>query len=377
MKRNTIPAAVFATLCAGPALSDVPRVVVDIAPVHSLVSQVMAGVGTPDLLLPPGASPHGYSMRPSEARSLSQSDIVFWVGEGLTPWLETSLDSLAASATHVALLDVPGAVLLETRDGVGFAPQKGDAHSDRGEDDHDDHDEHGAHEDEHEDHAHDAHADADHDDHGEKAHDDHGHEEHAHDDHGHDEHADEKHEDGHDDHGHDHAHAGGMDPHAWLSPQNATIWLQEIAQILGTTDPENAAQYTANAARAAADLSDLRTEVTATLASVQGKPFIVYHDAFQYFEDSFDMPAVGAFFIGDASQPSPIRVAIIRDFVAEAGATCVLSEPQYNAGLVQAVDAENTGVVDPLGAEIAPGPDLYAQVLRNIATSLAACISGK
>lgn len=354
MKRNTIPAAVFATLCAGPALSDVPRVVVDIAPVHSLVSQVMAGVGTPDLLLPPGASPHGYSMRPSEARSLSQADIVFWVGEGLTPWLETSLDSLAASATHVALLDVPGAVLLETRDGVGFAPQKGDAHSGHGEEGHDDHD-----------------------DHGEKAHDDHGHEEHAHDDHGHDEHADEKHEDGHDDHGHDHAHAGGMDPHAWLSPQNATIWLQEIAQILGTTDPENAAQYTANAARAAADLSDLRTEVTATLASVQGKPFIVYHDAFQYFEDSFDMPAVGAFSIGDASQPSPIRVAIIRDFLAEAGATCVLSEPQYNAGLVQAVDAQNTGVVDPLGAEIAPGPDLYAQVLRNIATSLAACISGK
>ncbi|MEO1533089.1 MAG: zinc ABC transporter substrate-binding protein, partial [Pseudomonadota bacterium] len=179
-------ASLAALLTSGTALAEAPKVVVDIAPAHSIVAKVMEGAGTPTLLLPPGASPHGYALRPSEARALSNADIVVWIGPALTPWLERSLDTLAEGATQVVLMEAPGIEHLPLREGPLF-----------------EHD-HGEHDDEH------AHGDDDHD-HGEKhAHDDHGHEDHGHDDHGHK----EANHDEHEGHGHDHEeHAEHDDEH--------------------------------------------------------------------------------------------------------------------------------------------------------------------
>ncbi|MDP5220461.1 zinc ABC transporter substrate-binding protein [Ruegeria sp. 2205SS24-7] len=378
MSRKLLPVSITAALMGGTAMADVPNVAVDIAPVHSLVARVMDGVGTPDLIIPPGASPHEYNLRPSEAAALQEANLVFWLGEDLTPWMEGAVETLADGATVTTLLESDGTVLLDFREGALFEAHDHDHGDDEhGHDDHDDHDAHAediGHDDhDHEEHAEDhGHDDHDHEDHAEDKDHDHGDEhaedkEHAHDDHdGHEDHA------GHDDHGH-----GDHDPHAWLSPENANTWLNLIAAQLSTADPDNAGAYFANAAAARAEMDALSAEVTATLEPVRGGSFIVFHDAYQYFEDAFDFPASGAISIGDASDPSPARIAEIQARIKGEGVDCVLTEPQFNPGIVETVldgtDAK-TGVIDPLGSDLNPGSDLYPQVIRNLAKTLAECL---
>jgi zinc transport system substrate-binding protein len=325
MSRKLLTLSLTATLMGGTAFADAPRVAVDIAPVHSLVAQVMEGVGTPDLIVQPGASPHEYSLRPSEAAALQDANLVFWIGPDLTPWLTDTIETLAPDAAVTELLEADGTIEFEFREGALF-----EAHDDHEEDEHDDE---GDHKDD------DDHADEAHDDHEEEGHDDHGDEKAGDYDHADDDHDDE--EAGHE--GHDH---GAHDPHAWLSPQNAMTWL-----LIG--------------------------EVTATLDPVRDGRFIVFHDAYQYFEADFDFPASGAISIGDASDPSPARIAEIQGRIAEQGIDCVLAEPQFNPGLVATVldgtDAK-TGILDPLGSDLEPGSALYSQLIRNLSTALAGCM---
>ena len=153
MYRFTLPAAVLAA-AASPLWADVPAVATDIAPVHGLVSQVMEGVGTPDLIVPPRSSPHGYAMRPSEARALSGADLVVWVGPSLTPWLADPLQSLASSASHLALMEQPGARVLAFREGATFEPH---SHGDEGHEGHDHAEEVDDHGHDHEEHDHEEH----------------------------------------------------------------------------------------------------------------------------------------------------------------------------------------------------------------------------
>jgi zinc transport system substrate-binding protein len=306
-------------------VADVPKVAVDIAPVHSLVSNVMNGVGKPDLIIPAGASPHEYQLKPSNAKSLQNADIVFWIGEDLTPWLEKGLSSLAQDASITSLLEVNGVELLSFREGVLF-----EAH-DHG-DDHDDHDDH---------------------DHDKKKHDDH---------------------DDHDDH-EGHAH-GKHDPHAWLSPQIAKVWLNVIAAKLSEVDPDNAAKYFSNAKSARDNVDSLVSEVNSILDPMRDKKFVVFHDAYQYFERDFGISASGAISLGDASDPSPARLAEIRKRVVDEAVECVLAEPQFNQGTVNAVvdgTKANTTVIDPLGVKLEAGPSLYENLIRNLATNLAKC----
>ena len=321
MSRKLVPISVGAALMSSTAMADVPSVAVDIAPVHSLVARVMDGVGVPNLIVQTGASPHEYNLRPSEAAALQSADLVFWMGEGLTPWLGNALETLAADATITELLEIEETLLLDFREGALF-----EAH------DHDDHDDHDNHDD-------------------------------------HDDHDDHK---GHD--GHDH---GDHDPHAWLSLQNAGNWLNVIAAQLSATDPENAGAYFANAAEARAEMEALSAEIDEMLAPVRGGTFIVFHDAYQYFEKDFDISASGAISLGDASDPSPARVAEIQTRISEQGIDCVLSEPQFNAGLVDTVlsgTEANTGVIDPLGAALEPGADLYPELMKNMAQTLVECL---
>lgn len=376
MSRNPITLSAVATLLGGTAMADVPSVAVDIAPVHSLVARVMEGVGEPSLIVAPGASPHEYSLRPSEASALQEADLVFWVSPDLTPWLDDAIDTLASDATVTELLEADGTTELPFRENALF-----EAHV------HDDHDEHDEHD--HADHAEgEDHDDHDHEDHAEgEDHDDHDHEEHAegedHDDHDHEEHAEDA---AHDDHDHeDHAEADGHeghdhgehDPHAWLSPDNGAVWLNAIAAQLSAADPENAGAYFANAAAGREELAALSAEINEILDPVRDQNFIVFHDAYQYFETAFNFPASGAISVSDASDPSPARIAEIQARVAEQGVSCVLSEPQFDPGIVAAVmdgSEANTGVLDPLGSDLEPGPGLYGNVLRNLATALAECL---
>lgn len=362
MSRTLLQLTLATALTGGSALADVPRVVADIAPVHSLVARVMDGVGTPDLIVQPGASPHEYSLRPSEAGALQDADLVFWISPDLTPWLADAIGTLATNAAVTELLEADGTIELEFREGALF-----EAHS-HDEEKHDDHDDHAQGEDGHKEAKHDDHAGHDHD----EGHDDHA--DHASED-GHDDHASHDKEEAHDEHaGHDH---GAHDPHAWLSPQNAATWLNVIAGQLSAADPDNAGAYFANAAAGRAELDVLTAEVNAVLEPVRGGRFIVFHDAYQYFETAFAFPASGAISLSDASDPSPARIAEIRARIANEGVKCVLAEPQFNAGLVVAVldgTAAATGVLDPLGSDLELGPALYPQLIRNLASTLAECM---
>lgn len=293
-------------LLSSPASAGVPRVATDIAPVHSLVALVMQGAGTPDLILPPGASPHGYAMRPSAAAALQGADLVFRVGAGLAPWLDAAVATLAADARVITLMEVPGTVRLPSRQEVVFAAIASD----------DDHD-----------------------------------------------------------HDHDHDHSG-IDPHGWLDPENARIWLGAMAAALAEADPENATLYRANAERAAAGIDAAAQRILIFLLPHQSKRFVVFHDAHQYFEARFGLYALGAISLSDATPAGPARLAALRAALAETGAACVLAEPQFDPGLIAAVTAGagiGTAVIDPLGADIPPGPDFYVRLLEKIAGAIAGC----
>ena len=355
MSRKLLALSISATLIGGTAMADAPNVAVDIAPVHSLVARVMEGVGTPDLIVPPGASPHEYNLRPSEAAALQEADLVVWLGKDLSPWLGDAIETLADGATVATLLEADSTVLLSRRENALF-----EAHDHGDEDDHGEHLENQGH------------------GHGDKHNDE---DEHAHEDkHDHDDHTDgDAHEDeelveheGHDDHGH-----GKRDPHAWLSPQNGRIWLDLIAAQLSVADPGNAGTYFENAAAARAEIEALSTDVAEILEPVRGGSFVVFHDAYRYFENAFDFPAAGAISLGDASDPSPARIAEIQGRIREEGIDCVLAEPQFNPGIVGAVldgVEANTSVIDPLGSDLVPGVELYPEVIRNIARTLAECL---
>ena len=352
MSRFRLALCGAAVLLATNARAEVPRVVTDIAPVHSLAALVMRGVGEPALIVPPGSTPHEHALRPSEADALQSAEVVFWIGESLTPWLGDALDTLASDAEIVALPALEGVRLLETRESALF-----EAHEHHDEDGHGEDDEHAG------------------DDH--HAEDD----EHAGEDgHGEEEMASSAAEDAHHDDEHDdeHAHAHGeFDPHAWLSPDNAKRWLDAMASVLARADAANAEAYAANAAAARAELDALESTVTEMLAPVRNMRFVVFHDAYQYFEDAFDLSAAGAISLGDASDPSPARVERIQRRIRDERIGCVLAEPQFNDGLVATVTegmSTRTAVIDPIGAALEPGPALYTALLSGMAESLNDCL---
>ncbi|MBX2810007.1 MAG: zinc ABC transporter substrate-binding protein, partial [Cellvibrionaceae bacterium] len=313
------------------AYAATPSVAVDIAPLHSLVSQVMDGVGQPKLLIPAEASPHHYTLRPSEAKALADADLVFWVGERLTPWLAKALDNLADSAQKIPVLDIAGTTTHAFREGATF-----ESH-DHDEEKH--HDEEAHHKDEH--HEKDEHA------------------------------SDDEHQD---DHHHDRE---GNDPHAWLDPENAKLWVAHISDVLSKRDPENASLYGRNAAKAITSL-DLLIASTGSKIDALNKPqFIVFHDAYQYFEKRFNISAAGSIALGDAEDPSPARIKEVRATVKRLGVSCVFTEPQYNPGLVKNVFAgtgiATIGVMDPLGAHIAPVSQHYRELIQGMTSSLSQC----
>ncbi len=464
MSNKFILTATAFLLSTSMGIADAPKVAVDIAPVHSLVSKVMTGVGNPDLIIPAEASPHAYQLKPSNAESLENANLVFWVGKDLTPWLEKALSSLASNASVSTLLDVNGIELLDFREGALF-----EAHDHGEHDNHDDHekDSHKAHG-EHEDHSFEwagvfelakgtynwsfskvdgSYADpamkmvilkaSDIEAVEEKAEallesssfetKKHNEQlvaqeksfslnfdsnknmtvfkikieqsgkyafftEHMPFEFETDEHflkdasgtdiepiaqepdSDHHYHASHDEHeGHDH---GAHDPHAWLSPNIAKVWLNVIAAKLSEADPQNAERYFSNAKTAIEKLDNLIVEVKTILDPIKDKKFVVFQDAYQYFENDFDLSASGAISLGDASDPSPARLAEVRKRVVNEGIECVLAEPQYKKGLVKAVIEEtnsNTTVIDPLGVKLKPGPELYEQLIRNLATNLAGC----
>ncbi len=362
--RSIAAATLFAAAATQPAWADGPSVVATIKPVHSLAAAVMDGVAEPALLIRSGGSPHTYALRPSEARALESADVVIWVGEALETFLERPLETLASDARIVTLLEADGLRLLEVREGGAWDSHDHGDHAEA--EHHDDHDEHAEHA-EHDHHD-------DHDEHAEHAEADH------HDDHA--EHGEAEHHDDHDDHaehaGHDHAHEGA-DTHVWLDPRNAAVMARAIADALIAADPANAPAYRANLAQLQANLTDLEQALGERLEAIHDRPFVVFHDAYQYFETRFDMMAVGSITVSPDIQPGAARLRELRHTIEEVGAHCVFSEPQFEPRLVETVtegtDAKS-GTLDPLGAELPAGPGQYFALMEGMAGSLIGCLGG-
>ena len=296
------------------------KVVTSIKPIHSLASYLMDGIAKPDLIVDGYASPHGFAMKPSHAKMLQNADLIFWVGEDLESFLEKPLSSIAKKAEKIELMETKGLQVLKFRERNIF-------------------DEH------------------DHDDHG---HDDHGKKEDDHDDHGHDDH------DGH-------AH-GEFDPHIWLDPINAKAMLNEMAEHLIENDTKNEAKYKSNLAKALQEIDKLTIDVMTDLSSSVAS--IVFHDAYQYFEKRFNVNILGAFTVNTDVMPGAEQLAEIREIIEHDKVACVFSEPQFNPDIIKAVAKDmniKTGVVDPLGATLDPGKDLYFNLIRNMSASFKGC----
>lgn len=307
MRFAPVAFAVLSASVFGSPATAAPNVVASIKPVHALVSAVMQGVAPPHLIVRGGATPHTFSLRPSDAEALSNADLVFWIGPDLENFLDGTIETLAPNARSIDLIEAPEMALL---------PLRGDANFEH--------------------HDHDNEADL---------------------------------------HGDD---SDEIDMHLWLDPVNAVAIVQTAAQALVTIDPENADLYRTNASETIARLHDLQAQIDADLAPFRDTPFVTFHDAYQYFERRFGVPAAGAITLNPESQSGARRIAEVRETITRLGAVCIFTEPQFEPALV-AIAAEGsnarTGTLDPIGADLQDGPDLYFNLMRQMADNMRACLA--
>ena len=305
----TLTAALFLVLT--PLKAEI-SVVTSIKPLHSLTSYIMEGVGEPELIIDGVASPHNFQIKPSHAKMLQNADLVIWIGEDLESFLPTALKSIPKDAIVFELLDQSGLKKLKFREKNIFE---------------------------------------------------------GHDDHGHDEHA--KKEDDHDDHGHGH---GSFDPHIWLDPANAKVIVKKITNQLSKIDKDNASKYKANSKKVIKDLDGLIKEVKNEIN--KDASFVVFHDAYQYFEKRFGLSVIGALTVNPDVMPGAEQLSEIREVIEHEKAKCIFSEPQFNPNIINSI-ASVTGVkpgaLDPLGANIDKGKNMYFDLIKDMSNSLKDC----
>jgi len=287
------------------AFAGEPRIVVSIKPVHALVASVARGVATPILLVRGAASPHTYSMKPSDAAALASASIVFRIGPELETFLDKPLKGVRAPV--VDLMNAPGVELLDAREGGTWEPH------------------------------------------------DHGHE-----------------------HGHDHeAGEREVNAHVWLDPVNAEAMTKTIAAELTKVDPAHADAYAKGAEATIRDLTALDAELRTMLNPVRDRPFVVFHDAYQYLEHRYGLNAVGSITVSPDRKPSAKRLSAIRAKLRGLGAACVFAEPQFEPALIDTViEGSNAkrSKLDPEGATLEEGPDLLTALLKNNARALVDCL---
>ena len=288
------------------------KVVTTIKPLHSLIANVMDGVGEPSLIIEGSTSPHSFTLKPSHAKLLEEADLIFWVGEGIETFMERPLESIVKNAEVVKFMKVESIKKLKFREESIFA----------------DH--------------------ADHDDHAEE---------------GHDDHADHE--------GHNH---GEFDAHIWLDPRNAKEMVHEIAHELGDLDPANKDKYEANAEATILALDQLITDVNRDIN--KDAKFVVFHDAYQYFEERFGVRAKGALTLNTDVLPGAKQITEIQDVIMNKGINCIFSEPQFNPKIISTIAEDTnikTGVFDPLGSNINSDKNLYFKLISSLVKNLKGC----
>lgn len=175
-----------------------------------------------------------------------------------------------------------------------------------------------------------------------------------------------------------HTDTDSGDSHIWLSPANAKAIGIYVGAVLSERYPGHAARFQANAERLSAEIDALTAELKTETAPLRERPFVVFHDAYQYFDDSFDLDAVGSITVSPDVQPSAKRLTELRHKIRSLGAICVFAEPWFQPRLVVALTEgtqARSGTLDPEGTNLAPGPQLYFTLMRNLAAGLKACLT--
>lgn len=296
-----------------------------IKPLQLIAAAVQDGVGSPEVLLPPGASPHHYALRPSDVRRVREVALLYWIGPDLESFLPRVL--AGRSQPSVAVQDLPGMHLRHF----------GDSHA---EDDDHDHDHDPAHD--------------EHDEHDQEL-------------------ADE----------HDHAHRpGALDAHLWLLPANARVIAARMAADLSDADPANAARYQANLAAFGERLEALDQRLQTRLSGLSGragKPYFVFHEAYDYFEAAYGLEHAGVFSVASEVQPGARHVAAMRTRLQQAGPACVFSEPPMRPRLAETLTAGlpvTLAELDTMGGALPVDAHGYESLLENLADGLAGCLEG-
>ena len=316
LKRTTVMGLIYVVCsfsCLQTAAGEPLKVVVTIKPVHSLVAALMAGIAEPVLIVEGAASPHTFTLKPSAARAISEADVFIRVSPALEAFTNKIVESLPKSVDVVTLADVPGMKLLDQRSGGTFEPHVHDHVHDH-EHEHDDGDEHGS---------------------------------------------------------------GIRDGHIWLDPENAKIIVRALAAKLSAASPANAPKLSANAAALESKITAMDAVIAADLAGVRDKPFIVFHDAYQYFERHFGLRAAGSLTVSPDVQPSAKRLSAVRAKIAQLNAACVFAEPGFQPGLIAAVTEGTTaraGTLDPEGMTLSPGAPLYFDLMTALARNFKSCL---
>ncbi len=282
-----------------------PSVVASIKPVHGVVAALTDGVTRPRALVTGGASPHTYSLRPSDARALAGADLAVWVGPGLERFLAGPMESLAADARVVRLAGVDGLTRLPVRRAGVFAADGGRP---------------------------------------EKA-----------------------------------AGAGHCDINMplWLDPHNVLAWIGPLVDALKAVDPAHADAYEANAKAFRQRLEKLDAALAARLAPGTDVPYVLFHDAYAYFEHRYGLTPAGVVTVDPGRKPGARRLRAIRRAIRERDVRCVFREPQFAPALVETIVAgtpARVGVLDPLGADLEGGPGFYPALLRNLADGYTGCL---
>ncbi|AZZ47464.1 zinc ABC transporter substrate-binding protein [Pseudomonadaceae bacterium SI-3] len=333
----SIPLLVTASLFSSAQAHAEIEVLTSIKPLQLIAAAVQDGVGKPAVLLPPGASPHHYAMRPSDVRQIRSADLFYWIGPDMEGFLAPVLEG--RKRPSVAIQSLPGLTLRHFGDAAG---------------EHDRHDEH----------AHEAHGE-----HSEQAHEEH-------DDHAHEAAAAQAAD--HDEHEHDHAHRpGSLDAHLWLLPANAVTIAEGMAQDMAKADPANAERYRANLAAFKQRLDALDKRLSQRLSETRTKPFFVFHEAFDYFEAAYGIKHAGVFSAGGEAQPGARHVAAMRERLEQAGPSCVFYEPPVRPrladSLIRGLPVKVTEL-DALGHGIDASAGGYEQLIDNLGRSLAECL---
>ncbi|HZT48283.1 MAG TPA: zinc ABC transporter substrate-binding protein [Hyphomicrobiaceae bacterium] len=288
-----------------------PRVVVTIKPLHALVAQVMAGIGSPELLVRGAASPHNYALRPSETRMLHDAQVFVRMSQTLEPFTIKLVRSLPDTVEVVTLLEVPRLTLLSRRTQATFEQHSHDGKP----------------------HSHRAHGTSGPD---------------------------------------------ALDGHAWLDPDNAAVMVERIGEVLGERDPANAAAYKANAEALKSRLAALASDLGRELRPIAGRPYVVFHDAYQYLERRYGLNAVGSISVSPDAPASAKRLTELRARIVALGAVCVFAEPQIDMRLVENLiegTKARAGTLDPEGTRLEPGPELYFTLMRRLASDLKGCLA--